>query len=189
MSKTTIFGFGSLLSTESLRATAPNASDITPCYIKGFIRDFSLWDPGEFKTTNPDMTVRPYCALDVKPSDNPEARVNGISFTVSDADLKALQEREREYQLIKTTSYNLEDQQALGTCLVFSANKNSGSYDFGSAEQLRYLQVCLDGARERGEGFYIEFLRTTYIGEKNLEELLPQLLAPETTADVSTYAG
>lgn len=163
----TIFGFGSLINTESLRSSAPNAQP-KPAYITGFRRSFNLWDPSGFTTTNLDVAGTPFCALDISKVSDVSARVNGVVFSVDETAFKELQAREYEYKLIKTICYDYVSQEPLGTCMVYSANKNNGTYDFESKAQRRYLDVCLDGAKEYGKTFYNEFLDTTFIGDTPL---------------------
>ncbi len=174
MSKLLVFGYGSLMSKESLRATVPDVSDIRPAYIEGFVRDFSLWDPEGFTETNRDIRGIPFCAVDVKQAEG-KSHVNGIVFSVDETYFKALRRREQEYALVSTTAYNFESGKPLGECKVFSANKNNGNYDFGSIAQGRYLQVCLEGAAEYGKKFYAQFLETTYINNQTLGSVLKDL--------------
>ena len=63
----------------------------------------------------------------------------------------------------------------LGTCQVFSSNKQNGHYDFKGAAQARYLKICLDSSREYGEKFYQEFLDTTIIDGQPLSQLAERL--------------
>jgi cation transport regulator ChaC len=171
MDTITIFGFGSLINLESLKATAPDAFGIRACYIKGFRRDFSLWNPIGWHKTNLDLAGEAFCALDVKSHSEPEARVNGIIFRVSEASYKRLIKRERGYSLVKTTAYCFESDEKVGECFVFSANKNDGTYNFDSKAQQRYLEVCLEGARLYGEPFYREFLDRAFIDGRQLAEI------------------
>ena len=176
MKNQAIFGYGSLINLESLKATVPNAYNIRPAYIKGFKREFCLWDSVGWTETNLDLAGEPMCAVDIHLSDNHEARVNGVVFSVPDADLKRLLIREENYKLIETPFYDFKNDQELGTCRVFSANKHNGTYDFKGAAQARYLQICIDSSRQYGERFYSEFLNTTYINDKLLAAM-PELLA------------
>jgi cation transport regulator ChaC len=171
MKELVIFGYGSLMSKESLLATAPDATNIRSVYIKGFKREFCLWDPDGWTETNLDLAGQPMCSVDIHKIDNSQARVNGVAFTVTDEDLQRLLVREQGYRLITTTLYDFDADQKLGMCQVFSANKHDGSYDFNGAAQARYLQICLDSAKQYGERFYREFLETTFIGQQRLSEL------------------
>jgi cation transport regulator ChaC len=176
MTSKIIFGFGSLISEESLRATAPNATDIRPAYIKGFMRDFSLWDPLGYTITNLDLAGIPFPSLDVQKTSDPEARVNGVVFTVSnDQDYKQLLIREDEYKLVQTTAYDFYTDKAIGTCKVFSSGKNNTSFDFNSVPAKRYLEVYLQASKQFGDKFYQELLDTTFIDGRPLRDL-PELI-------------
>jgi cation transport regulator ChaC len=166
-----IFGFGSLINLESLKMTVPDAHDIQPAYIKGFKRDFSVWDAVGFTESNLDVAGEGMCALDVTIDSKPDSRVNGIIFKTGRASYKRLIKRESLYKILKIAAYNFENNDEIGECLVFSANKNNGSYDFNSKAQKRYLEICLGSARQYGERYYKEFLRSTFIGDKSLDEL------------------
>jgi cation transport regulator ChaC len=176
MSATTlIFGYGSLIIPESLKATVPYAKNVHPVYVRGFKRDFSLWDPTGWTATNLDLTGIPFCALDVHKIEDEEARVNGITFEIDESQAPALLRREELYALIETTTYDFHTDKPLGSCFVFSANKHNGEYDFNSTAQERYLQECIESAKEYGDEFYREFLRSTYIGTQPLSEM-PELV-------------
>ena len=178
MASKIIFGYGSLINLEDLKATASDAFDIRPCYIRGFIRDFSVLDPVGFSESNLDVGGLPYCALDVRPSPDKAVRVNGVIFRTNEGDFKRLVQREQNYNLIKTIAYDFHTNEPLGDCVLFSANKNNGNFDFKSEVQMRYLQICLKGARQYGDAFYQEFLGTTYIDAQsliNMSELLTQM--------------
>jgi hypothetical protein len=73
--------------------------------------------------------------------------------------------------LVKTGSYGFENVELLGECFLFSSNENSGVYNFESAAQERYLEICLRAASEYGKSFYQEFLNTTFIDGKCLKEV------------------
>lgn len=169
-----VFGFGSLMNTESLRATVPDAFDITPSYIKGFMRDFSVWDAAGFTESNLDIAGFAYCAVDLKKVTEPQARVNGVTFSMSDTHFENLIKREHDYELVKAPIYDFLTNESLGECFLFSSNKNNGQFDFDSPAQKRYLQICLRAAEQYGEQFYHEFLHTTFIGKRRLSEV-PEL--------------
>jgi len=156
-----VFGYGSLMNRESLLSTVPTATDIRPAIIKGFTRDFSVWDEEGWVSTNLDVTGKPFCALDVQTTDDPEALVNGIIFAIPDEDLPKLLAREHDYTTIRTTAYDFVTQQPIGETIVFSSGKNNGQYDKNSLAQQRYWDVCLAAAREYGDDFYQMFIDTT----------------------------
>ena len=172
MENRTIFGFGSLISRPSLLVTAPSATDIRPAFIKGFIRSFSQWDSVGYTETNLDVAGEPMCALDITKTTDSEARVNGVVFTVSEPEYSKLLEREEGYKLIMVTTYDYStDKPITNECLMFSANKNDGKYDFDGVAQQRYLDIFLEAAEQYGEQFYLEALDTTFIGTQKLREV------------------
>ena len=170
-----IFGYGSLMSKESLLVTAPNATDIRPAYIQGFIRDFSYWDPLGYTETNLDLAGIPMCSLNVYATSHNTDRVNGVAFSVDQKDYEALLIRERGQRPLSTAVYDYRTGKKIGDCVVFASQECSGSFDFDNPAQVRYLQVALEAARLLGDEFYQEVLTTTYIGKKTLSEF-PQLL-------------
>jgi hypothetical protein len=176
MKATQFFGYGSLLSLESLQATVPGSHALTLGYIKGFRRDFSKWDEVGFKHSNPDVGRIPYCAVDVEQVDDPASRVNGVLFSVDQAYVEALVKREEGYKMIKTKVYDFNTDKPLGECFVFSACTHDGNFELENVAQARYLEICLSGAKSHGDAFYDEFLQTTYIGGKRLSDH-PELIA------------
>lgn len=167
-----IFGFGSLINRDSLLVTASRARSMQPATITGFRREFSMWDPVGFSETNPDVAGIAHCALDVIPDAGSDSVVNGVAFSVDADDFAALKQREVEYMAIVTQVYDFETNQLLGDCYVFSSGKRDGNFAHNNIAQQRYLEVCLDGARQFGQEFFDEFLRTTYIGEQNIHVAL-----------------
>lgn len=166
-----ILGYGSLLQEESLTATVPNASNIKPAYIKGFKRAFTLWDPIGWTETNLDVANVPFCGLDVFPAGNDSSVVNGITFEVTESEMPALLEREKEYNLITTPVYDFKTNVLDGECLVFSSGKVTGEYVFGLPGQERYLEVCMEGAQAYGDEFYKMFCDTTFIGDTPIRNI------------------
>ncbi|HVX48097.1 MAG TPA: gamma-glutamylcyclotransferase family protein, partial [Candidatus Saccharimonadales bacterium] len=155
-----IFGYGSLMSHRSLRADAPDATNIRPAYIKGFRREFSKLDPEGLSGNSPEeLAGIPYCAVDII-TDKAGGLVNGVVFEANAADLAALKRRENGYALVSTPAYDFMTGQPLGNCFVFSSNACDGSYELGNPAQKRYVDICLEGAREYGDAFYRQFLMT-----------------------------
>lgn len=167
MTRHYIFGYGSLINTASLHNTVPDANIIGPAYIKGYRRAFTMWDAEGFTHSNPDLHGMPYCALNIAPS-YANDRVNGILFAVSAAYYTDLIHREHDYSLVPTNAYDFATDELIGKCLVFMSSKNTGSFDSNNPAQQRYLDICLDGAREYGSKFYDEFQTNTYVGNSPL---------------------
>lgn len=176
MSSKTVFGYGSLIDLDSLKATVPDAKDIRSCFVRGFTRNFSLWDPVGFNETNLDLKGLPFCALDIQKVNDPSKIVNGIVFRIDESRFNNLLKREQEYEVRETNVYDWNTKTILGPAFLFSSNKNNGKYNFGSAAQERYLELCLKGAKTFGEDFYKTFLETTYLNGKKLTELHLKIL-------------
>lgn len=169
MDKKLIFGYGSLISKDSLMATSPNATEVQPAYIKGFIRDFSFWDALGYTETNLDLAGIPMCSLNVREAGR-KNRVNGVIFIVDSEDYKALLVRERGQDPLTTVAYDYKTDKKIGECVVFASKKLSGSFDFGNPAQLRYLHVALEASRKISNQFYKDFINSTYIGDSLLAE-------------------
>lgn len=173
MENRTIFGFGSLISRPSLLVTAPSATDIRPAFIKGFIRSFSQWDSVGYTETNLDVAGEPMCALDIMHSSDTDNKVNGVVFTVNESDFVKLVEREKGYEILTVVAHDyFTNRPITEDCLVFSANKNNGQYDFAGKAQQRYLETFLEASKQYGEQFYQEVLDTTFIGAHKLREFV-----------------
>lgn len=165
------FGFGSLINKESLISTVNEVWVIKPCYIKWYFRDFSVWDPLGFTKTQSDVLNLPFCALDVKKSSNKSSRVNWVLFSITKKYFDDLLSREQEYSLLKTEVYDFNNELNIWSVYFFSSNKNNWEYSFNSKSQDRYLKICLDWAKSFGKVFYNNFLNTTFIWDKKLNEV------------------
>jgi cation transport regulator ChaC len=158
------------MSEESLRATVPDCKDLAPAYINGFRREFNLLDQEGWVSSNLDVGGVPFCAVNLA-VDRPESRLNGVAFRVDEKYLAVLRQREAEYDLIETSVYDFMNDEPLGICFAFAAKRSDGRYRFGEPAQERYLEVCLDAAREHGDAFYKAFLKTTHLNGKRLDQL------------------
>jgi cation transport regulator ChaC len=170
-----VFGYGSLMDIDSLRATVPDAVGLMPAFVRGYRREFSVWDEAGFNETNQDVADEPFCALNVRPTYASASRVNGILFRSSTASFERLLAREHAYEPVRTQAHSFYTNESVGDCILFCASRHSGNFDFGSAAQLRYLSVCLRGARRFGPRFSDEFATTTHIDGQSLKSF-PGLL-------------
>ncbi|MEA2701795.1 MAG: hypothetical protein QOE22_504 [Candidatus Parcubacteria bacterium] len=167
-----IFGYGSLINTESRLVTIPTALDARPAYIKGFIRDFSVWDAIGFRDGKyKDIGFR---ALNVTQTEMSADRVNGAVFPVDETLFNELLFREKEYGLITVPAYDYESDAYLGEVEIFSAPRMVTGVSEISEVELYYLQLCVDGAQAFGNRFYEEFLETTSVNGRSLREELAQ---------------
>lgn len=161
------------MSKASLHATVPNAKNLRAAYIKNFRREFSKMDDEGMVDTNADIAGVPYCAVDVISGYDGEF-VNGIIFETDETYLAALKRREYGYELLPVDAYDFRTGRPLGTCFVFSSNIRNGVYDYDNLAQTRYLELCLNGAKEYGKTFYKQFLASTYVNHEQLD-MLPRL--------------
>jgi len=153
------FGYGSLLNKNSLLETAPHAQGIRPAFIRGYIREFGVWDPGALLASTSDDSY----ALNIKKVDNAEKRVNGIIFSVNEGEIANLLSREDGYLEIMEPVFDYQSGEKLGLADLFEKIQDANRFLFGSSSQEEYLKLCLDGARSFGEAFYQEFINTTLI--------------------------
>lgn len=154
-----IFGYGSLLLESSLRRTCPNAQIIEIYSIKGYKRVCNV----ECET---------HCAKNIEfCEDSINSFVNGVIFKIiNEEELNQLLIREEGYEIIQITHPTLE-------VYTFSAKENLKDRIYTTQRQREYLQTCINGAKEKGEEFYNQFLQTTFVDgilleEYNIEELL-----------------
>lgn len=172
MKRLLVFGYGSLINISSLKEDVPEAKSITACYIKGFKREFCIWDPIGWSPNGQPNSEYAHCALTVYPVKNKLSLVNGVVFMPSDKSYKRLLKREVQYVPVTTMAYDFTTDEEIGECIVFSANKHNGVFINDSPWQMHYLNVCLDGARSLGEQFYDQFLDTTFLHDTSLRVAL-----------------
>lgn len=128
-----------------------------------------------FTKNFPQYKGIPFAALNIKPDDQ-QSTVNGIVFEVDEAYIAELLRREKEYEMISVDAYVYGDEgQSLGTAYAFSAPAAAGEYSAGCPAQLQYIDVCLEGAMYYGQGFYDEFMRTTWIDDQRLSDVYADL--------------
>ncbi len=156
----TVFGYGSLLQADSIRQTCPDATNIRPALVAGIRRTFSLWDSaGLTDASHGSLQGMPYCAVNIELSKR--SVTNGVIFDI-DSSLADLNEREEHYLSEMAYAREIETGTEVLT-RVFIAEPTARGFDFDSMAQLKYLWICLDGARSHGEKFYRAFLETTFI--------------------------
>lgn len=173
-----LFVYGSLLSVESRRATVGEDLRFWPATISDYRRTFTHWDAEGFTSSEADVAGFPFCALNVEPTQGQS--VNGIVLAVPTPSLRKLATREQGYSLVKVRPQLESGIVCPRPCFMFVSTATSGSFEEGSPAQVRYLRLCLAGARELGPAFLDEFLRTTYVGDHPLADL------PHSLTDGST---
>jgi len=100
-----VFGYGSLVSPESLAATLGRRLDLEAAELRGWQR---AWNVGSDKESHPERTFRladgtEYEGLTVVLGLEPGERCAGSVFAVTDADLALLDVRERNYDRVDVT--------------------------------------------------------------------------------------
>lgn len=170
MKQIKIFGYGSLINEQSLRKTVPNAKNIKPCKLYGFVRVFNI----EEKRFSP-ITNKPKTVLNIEKSEFNQY-VNGISFEISMQEFQALQEREKQYEIVQAEIENYENKNNISKAMVFRVKHfEAFDYQYNNKDQENYLNICLEGSKEISKEFYNDFLKTTFIGKQTLEELKKEL--------------
>jgi len=168
-----LFAYGSLLSPVSLLSTLPavDIDDVVPATLVGYRRVFNVAFPND--GSQPDKAYfdeaggRPPFVLFSNLTSSPSASVNGVLVPVSDAQLEALCERERRYNLV-AGSARTDTAASPRPILTFV-----GADPFTATEDVRagvvaasYLNLLVDGAHfweQRHPGFLDEFHASTQI--------------------------
>lgn len=148
--KIMIFGYGSLLSEESLKRTAPNSKIVSIGILKNYMRIFNK--PAKNETI---------AALNIVKSKG--NFVNGVVIELHKEDFFNLVSREFRYDMIL-----VQVQTSIGQVEAYTFSYNQGDereFLESSYGQIKYLEVCIRGAKQRGEEFYKQFLETTLIKE------------------------
>jgi hypothetical protein len=93
---------------------------------------------------------------------------NGVAFPVTEADLEALDARERYYDRIKAPILGFPDSPPLGDAWLYSASSDAPAvFDPGTGllPQWRDIVMARAGAYARGEAFGKMFDETTYMAD------------------------
>ena len=146
--KILIFGYGSLLSEESLKRTAPNSKIVSIGILKNYMRIFNK--PAKNETI---------AALNIVKSKG--NFVNGVVIELDKEDFFNLVSREFRYDMIL-----VQVQTSVGEIEAYTFSYNQGDereFPESSSDQIKYLEVCIRGAKQLGEEFYEEFINTTFI--------------------------
>ena len=167
-----VFGYGSLLNEKSLLSTVSEIIEIKPALISGYRRDFGLWVEDGMKHDCADQCGKAYYAMNAEKKEG--AKMNGVLIKVDQEQYDKLVQREKQYDIHDVEVYDFVENKVITNGSLFVASKGAGGFNFDNPAQLKYLQICLEGARSFGQDFYDEFVRTTYIGDKSLANY-PQL--------------
>ncbi|MFT4243988.1 MAG: gamma-glutamylcyclotransferase family protein [Candidatus Woesearchaeota archaeon] len=149
--KIMIFGYGSLLSEQSLKKTAPDSKIISNGILKNYLRIFNKPTKNEF-----------VAALNLV--ENEGNIVNGVVIELDRKDIFNLLKREFRYNMklikIQTSQGDIE-----AYTFVYQQEEER-EFMYESKEQAEYVEVCIQGAKERGIDFYENFMKTTFVEKK-----------------------
>ena len=159
------------MSLQSLHATAPRAKNIQPAYIRGFIRDFSYWDPAGYTETNTELKGIPFCSLNLLQTGSNHNWVNGVVFEVDELDYHELIRREDGQPPLKITAYHYATDKPIGDVELFTDLIPNGHFAKHNPAQDRYLGIALAAAHQLSQNFYQDFLNSTFVDDKTLSEL------------------
>ena len=166
-----IFAYGSLMNTNDLRRTVPNARNLFPVKLYGYKRVFNLKSTYRFDAiANISISV-----LNLEATSLSEF-VNGICFDMDDESFAELLQREKAYNLVETKVCGYFDENRHYQAYFFLSVENQKySYQLNSDIQANYLKICLDGCIKYGSSFVQDFQKTTHffgIDESRYEQLI-----------------
>jgi len=165
--------YGSLLSPDELVPfldTDGYRSRVSPVRVDGFRRVFNQRSVWRAKAGDGDEAGVLNAVL------NPDRWMNAVLVPdLSRTEYDALRRRERGYRMVEVEPSQIEgygDSEPPENDVVLLPTGNAGRVD-GSVEPVpSYIDICLDGARRWGDGFYDDFLDTTDVGDLRLREYI-----------------
>lgn len=161
-----VFAYGSLLNLSSLEKTIGTKKELVPAKISGFLRVFNVENTCAF-----DEDLQQYtAALNIDKSEYLEDYVNGALFHCTLEELESLNSREQGYELVQVEAKTY-DGNYVKAFVYRVTHFEAVNFIEESPLQVKYLSCCLDGAKELGEEFYLDFIKTTFIESKSLKEL------------------
>jgi hypothetical protein len=164
-----VVGYGTLLSRSSVGRTVGQevqGRPFLPVVVRGFQRLFNLrpeaYEPS-FRMSRDPVEV---AAANAQPSAG--HLFNGLAFGVREAELPALDQRERYYQRVLVPVHTFPEERALGQAFLYSAPPASPWVPADGPSLLpRWKDILLSrgGAYEVSEDFGRMFDRTTYLAD------------------------
>lgn len=149
-----IFGYGSLIETESRTRTTPQAVAASPVIVQGVERGW--WAHGS-------PVGYSSCFLGARMSSNPNARCNGVVYKLSNAELEALDRRENMYErlLIPHESIRFLDDPVSksldGKTWIYAMPEHKSGNESKPTAQYpivqSYVDICLNGCLEIEEAY------------------------------------
>jgi len=179
--KNYIFGYGSLVSRESIQETLKHEpGPLHPATLKGWLRDWGIVLDNSSTIRRfellPDRSVPRYVvALNVRKPRAGETATNpnGVLFEVSDQDIKNMDERENHYERINVT--NDIDTDAVGNIYVYVGLEKYETLEECKDEvilPLSYLRLVERGFNSIGDTNAELFRRTTAFPDIESKETL-----------------
>lgn len=169
MKQILVFGYGSLLNSESRITTVASALDAQPCFTNDYRRELNVWDADGFTETNLDVAGIPHCAFNLMSRTG--ARTNGAAFFIDDREMNKLRARENVYKFVETECFDFQTYESLGIAITFVAPGDQQVADLDNEAQLRYIKISLDGAAQFGRRFFDEFVTSSILGKVCLGEI------------------
>lgn len=151
--------YGSLMRKQELRQAGFSMKDALPVTVEGYTRRFDQM-PSWRKGAGRNVAV-------LSAREDRERRMNAVLLLDFSVDLASVDHRERGYERRRLEGESLfrhADGQPLrpaGDCYIYVGKPDLRGEDV--LPNREYLQRCLEGAREWGEAFYEDFLKTTFV--------------------------
>ena len=156
-----IFVYDLQINKNHLKKSIPNAKNIEPSILYGFIRVFNI----------PSASNSPIAILNAEKSEWNQ-RINGITFKIPRKNFEELKYTRKEYEMVQVEIKNFCDETKTHKAYFFRMlHYEAYPYQENSQKQREYLKMCYNGCKEFGDDFLEEFKNTTYIGRKTLKDL------------------
>lgn len=149
-----VFAYGSLLNLNSAARTIGrpiDISDVTPCRLPGYRRNWGCWARARFMDS-PRTSFVIVC-LNVTPSENDAT--NGILIPVSEEEFENLRKREHGYDAVDVQV--ADDAGNVRTATTFRADAASCDPPADALVSRKYIEIASSGAENFGPDFHREF--------------------------------
>lgn len=156
--KIKIFGYSNLLNPDLYNNLGCDILSVTPCNLSGFLRVFNTYDKDK------DLTL-----LNIDKSDSDKC-VFGIAIEIYQKELYRFVDLECGNELIMADFEN-ESGGMIRAMFFRHEHFEADDFNFENVIQKQYLESILFWANLYGENFFLNFKKTTYIGNKTLFEL------------------
>ena len=164
-----LLAYGSLLSSTELSKLGFDPTTATPVTVHGYRRSFHQ-EPSWRECATPQRAV-------LSAERHASSSFNAVLATaVEDSPIESLDHRERGYRrvTVEPSELRLFDNggtpQTCGEIYLYCGKPCMRNESL--LPNPTYLELCLQAARSRGHEFHRAFLRSTFVGEKYLQEFL-----------------